>query len=111
MWNEEKDQNRWKMKIILPEHREALRQLNLAKHKIERPELSEEQIEEIEYTITTAISDDISLKFELFDNGFVMEVVGRVVHVDHIKKRFHVKDNVGDTNLIDFSNIIHVSNF
>lgn len=111
MWNEEKDQNRWKMKIILPEHREALRQLNLAKHKIERPELSEEQIEEIEYTITTAISDDISLKFELFDNGFVREVAGRVVHVDHIKKRFHVKDHVGDTNLIDFSNIIHVSIF
>ncbi|MFX0111884.1 hypothetical protein [Bacillus pumilus] len=33
------------MKFILPEHNEALRQLNLAKQKIEQPILSLEQLE------------------------------------------------------------------
>ncbi|ARD55628.1 hypothetical protein BA81_14012 [Bacillus safensis FO-36b] len=108
MWNEEKDQNRWKMKFILPEHNEALRQLHLAKHKIEQPVLSPEQLEEFEYTIATAMSEDMPLNFELFDNGFVREISGRVVYVDHIKKLFHVKDSRSDTNLIKFANILNV---
>lgn len=108
MWNEEKDQNRWKMKFILPEHNEALRQLHLAKQKIERPTLSPEQIEEFEYTIATAMSEDLTLNFELFDDGFVREISGRVVYVDHIKKLFHVKDSRSDTNLIKFADILNV---
>ncbi|MEC0923934.1 YolD-like family protein [Bacillus safensis] len=108
MWNEEKDQNRWKMKFILPEHNEALRQLHLSKKKIEQPILSPEQLEEFEYTIATAMSEDMPLNFELFDNGFVREISGRVVYVDHIKKLFHVKDNRSDTNLIKFADILNV---
>lgn len=108
MWNEEKDQNRWKMKFILPEHNEALRQLHLAKHKIEQPTLSPEQIEEFEYTIANAMSEDLALNFELFNEGFVREISGRVVYVDHIKKLFHVKDSRTDTNFIRFSDILSV---
>ncbi|MFP3841607.1 YolD-like family protein [Bacillus safensis] len=108
MWNTEKDQNRWKMKFILPEHNEALRQLHLKKQKIERPTLSPEQIEEFEYTITTAMSEDLPLDFELYDDGFVREVNGRVVYVDHLRKEFRVKDNRGDTNFIKFSDILNV---
>lgn len=108
MWDERKDQNRWQMKFILPEHNEALRQLHLAKHKIERPSLSPEQIEEFEYIIATAMSEDLVLNFELFYNGFVREISGRVVYVDHIKKLFHVKDSRSDTNLIKFADILNV---
>ncbi|OMP29397.1 YolD-like family protein [Bacillus sp. I-2] len=107
MWNEEKDQNRWKMKFILPEHNEALRQLHLAKQKIERPVLSPEQLEEFEYTIATAMSEDLALNFEL-DDGFVREISGRVIYVDHIKKLLHVKDSRADTNLINFKDILYV---
>ncbi|MGE6628587.1 YolD-like family protein [Bacillus pumilus] len=108
MWDERKDQNRWQMKFILPEHNEALRQLHLAKKKIEQPVLSTEQLEEFEYTIATAMSEDMPLNFELFDNGFVREISGRVVCVDHLRKEFRVKDDRGDTNFIKFADIINV---
>ncbi|WP_260985150.1 YolD-like family protein [Bacillus pumilus] len=86
MWNEEKNKNRWKMKFILPEHNEALRQLHLKKQKIDRPTLSPEQIEEFEYTIAAAMSEDLSLSFDLYDNGFVREITGKVGYVDHLRK-------------------------
>ncbi|MCY9674526.1 YolD-like family protein [Bacillus pumilus] len=108
MWNEEKDQNRWKMKFILPEHNEALRQLHLKKQKIDRPTLSPEQLEEFEYAIATAMSEDSSLNFELFDQGFTREITGKVVFVDHLRKEFRVKDDRGDTNFIKFADIINV---
>ncbi|BBP91805.1 hypothetical protein BsIDN1_54230 [Bacillus safensis] len=77
MWDDRKDQNRWKMKFILPEHNEALRQLHLSKKKkIEQPILSPEQLEEFEYTIATAMREDMPLNFELFDNGFSREISG-----------------------------------
>ncbi|MGM0815276.1 MAG: YolD-like family protein [Bacillota bacterium] len=110
MWNEEKDQNRWRMKFILPEHNEALRQLHLAKQKIDRPVLSEEQAAEFEYVISSAVSEDLPLDFELYDDGFVREVTGRVVYVDHQRKEFRVKDNRGDTNFVKFAGILNVKN-
>ncbi|WP_342501510.1 YolD-like family protein [Bacillus sp. FSL W7-1085] len=108
MWDERKDQNRWQMKFILPEHNEALRQLHLAKHKIERPTLSAEQLEEFEYTIAAAMSEDLYLSFDLYDNGFVREITGKVGYVDHLRKEFRVKDERGDTNFIRFADILNV---
>ncbi|MGE1096797.1 YolD-like family protein [Bacillus altitudinis] len=110
MWDERKDQNRWKMKFILPEHNEALRQLHLAKQRIDRPVLSEEQVEEFEFVISTAVIEDLPLDFELFVDGFVREVSGHVVYVDHIRKEFRVKDDRGDTNFVKFADIINVKN-
>ncbi|MGK9388821.1 YolD-like family protein [Bacillus sp. RK1064] len=110
MWDERKDQNRWQMKFILPEHNEALRQLRLAKQKIERPALSEEQVEEFEFAISASINEGIPLDFELYDDGFVREVSGRVVYVDHQRKEFRVKDNRGDTNFVKFADILNVKN-
>ncbi|KLK98109.1 hypothetical protein XJ18_17965 [Bacillus pumilus] len=110
MWDERKDQNRWKMKFILPEHNEALRQLRLAKQKIDRPVLSEEQFAEFEFVISSAVSEDMSLNFELYDDGFIREVNGRVVYVDHLRKEFRVKDNRGDTNFVKFADILNVKN-
>lgn len=110
MWDERKDQNRWQMKFILPEHNEALRQLRLAKQKIERPVLSEEQVDEFEFVISSAVSEDLPLDFELYDDGFVREVNGRVVYVDHLRKEFRVKDNRGDTNFVKFADILNVKN-
>ncbi|CUB14766.1 YolD-like protein [Bacillus safensis] len=95
------------MKFILPEHNEALRQLHLAK-KIERLVLSPEQLEEFEYTIATAMSEDLALNFDLFDNRFVREITGKVGYVDHLRKEFKVKDDRGDTNFIRFADILNV---
>ncbi|MFF2413562.1 YolD-like family protein [Bacillus safensis] len=110
MWDERKDQNRWKMKFILPEHNEALRQLRLAKQKIDRPVLSEEQFAEFEFVISSAMSENLPLFFELYDDGFIREVTGRVVYVDHLRKVFRVKDNRGYTNFVRFSDILNVKN-
>ncbi|MBJ8056446.1 YolD-like family protein, partial [Bacillus cereus] len=92
---------------ILPEHNEALRQLRLAKQKIERPILSEEQVAEFEFVISSAMSEDLPLEFDLYDNGFIREVNGRVVYVDHIRKEFRVKDSRGDTNFVKFADILN----
>ncbi|MGD7016668.1 YolD-like family protein [Bacillus altitudinis] len=96
------------MKFILPEHNEALRQLHLKKQKIDRPVLSPEQIEEFEYTIATTMSEDLSLNFVLFDQGFTRELTGKVVFVDHVRKEFRIEDDSGDTNFIRFADIINV---
>nr|WP_231122824.1 YolD-like family protein [Bacillus safensis] len=38
-------------------------------------------MEEFEYTIATAMSEDLALNFDLFDNGFVREITGKVGYV------------------------------
>lgn len=65
-------------------------------------------MEEFEYTIATAMSEDLALNFDLFDNGFVREITGKVGYVDHLRKEFRVKDDRGDTNFIRFADILNV---
>lgn len=40
------------------------------------------------------MSEDLSLTFDLFDQGFTREITGKVVFVDHLRKKFKVKDTL-----------------
>ncbi|MCY7568183.1 hypothetical protein [Bacillus safensis] len=60
--------------------------------------------------MATATSEDLSLHFELFDQGLTSEINGKFVYVDHLKKEFRIKDDRGDTNYIRFMDYIKRQN-
>lgn len=75
------EDKRWAMRIILPE-----------------------------ITVAELMEFGAPLAFELYDDGYIREVIGAVHYVDHIRKEFRVKDAKGDTNFVRFSDIINVKN-
>ncbi|MEH6861558.1 YolD-like family protein [Bacillus velezensis] len=104
------DNKLWASSFILPELREGFQQLAVAKLKAEKPQLDAQQIEDMEVTVAQSMEVGADLSFELYDDGYIREVIGAVHYVDHIRKEFRVKDAKGDTNFVRFADIINVKN-
>lgn len=104
------EDKRWAMRIILPEHRAGLARQAEEKRKVEKPQLDVQQIEDMEITVAQSMEFGAPLAFELYDDGYIREVIGAVHYVDHIRKEFRVKDAKGDTNFVRFADIINVKN-
>ncbi|QAV89537.1 YolD-like family protein [Bacillus subtilis] len=104
------EDKRWAMRIILPEHRAGLARQAEDKRKVEKPQLDAQQIEDMEITVAESMEFGAPLAFEVYDDGYIREVIGAVHYVDHIRKEFRVKDAKGDTNIVRFADIINVKN-
>ncbi|ODB76085.1 YolD-like family protein [Bacillus velezensis] len=102
------DNKLWASSFILPELREGFQRLTEAKLKVEKPQLDAQQIEDMEVTVAQSMEVGSDLSFELYDDGYIREVIGAVHYVDHIRKEFRVKDARGDTNFVRFADIINV---
>ncbi|MGG1014868.1 YolD-like family protein [Bacillus subtilis] len=102
------EDKRWSARFILPEQRAGLQRLAEERLKIERPVPDAQQIEDMEITVAQSMEFGAPLTFEIYNNGYIREVVGEVHYVDHIRKEFRVKDAKGDTNLVRFLDIVNV---
>lgn len=100
---------RWESsRMMLPEHVEALRARKYEQLKVEKPALDEQQIQDFEMLIQQSYECKFALAFELYDDGFFREIEGVVSHINPQRKLLHVKDILGDTNVIMFEDIVDV---
>ncbi|MCR9040970.1 YolD-like family protein [Bacillus sp. L381] len=104
------DKSIWSSKFILPELREGFQRLEAEKHKIQKPLLDAQCIEEMEITVAQSMETGAPLLFEVYDNGYIHEITGSVHYVDHVRKEFRVKNSRSETNLVQFQSIISVKN-
>lgn len=104
------EDKRWASRFILPEQRDGLAKMAEERRKVKKPQLDAQQIEDMEITVAQSMEYGATLVFDIYDDGYIREVVGAVQYVDHIRKEFRVKDAKGDTNFVKFTDIINVKN-
>ncbi|WGE40992.1 YolD-like family protein [Bacillus stercoris] len=95
--------------MMLPEHLTQLKQDLIDVSKIEKPSLDDQQIEEMDILVSEALEFNKELKFKLFNNGFVENVIGRVHYINFDQQKLHVKDQNDNTVYINMNNIIGVT--
>ncbi|MGG3571224.1 YolD-like family protein [Bacillus gobiensis] len=100
---------RWESsRMMLPEHLEALLAHKKKQMKVEKPELNEQKIEDIENLIRESMEFVFPLQFKVYDSGYFREVKGLVEYINGRTKRLHVVDRKGDTNFIRYEDIVGV---
>ncbi|ALC83930.1 MULTISPECIES: YolD-like family protein [Bacillus] len=98
---------RWESsRMMLPEHREALLARKKEQMKVEKPELDEQQIENMETLISESMEFVFPLLFKVYDDGHFREVAGLVEYINERTKHLHVVDSKDDTNFIRFEDIV-----
>ncbi|MFV9832743.1 hypothetical protein A4A36_11595 [Bacillus subtilis] len=95
--------------MMLPEHLIQLKQDLIDVSKIEKPSLDDQQIEEMDLLVSEALEFNKELRFNLFNNGFVENVTGRVHYINFEQQKLHVKDQNDNTVYINMNNIIGVT--
>jgi hypothetical protein len=75
------------------------------KSKINKPILSEEQVNNLEKEIIEAMINKINLNFEIYQSGYVYNIKGTIIKIDSSKGKIYLNNN----HYLYFCEIINIS--
>ncbi|EWA82059.1 YolD-like family protein (plasmid) [Staphylococcus aureus] len=98
---------KWLPMATIPEQYERLEQYIQGQNKIEKPLLSEDQIENINDTLASKMSDNTLAKIQYFANGYIKSVQGIIHKVDTLDSVLYIytDDVLMPVKLTDIYNI------
>ncbi|GAV11409.1 YolD-like family protein [Paenibacillus sp. NAIST15-1] len=91
--------------MMLPEHKEAIKQHSHVKGEYKKPELCEERIEEIMLTIREAFEQQADISVEFYQKQGNRKVQGKVAKFDQFGKKIRIDFNMG-YEWIDLAKIV-----
>lgn len=95
--------------LMLPEHVERIKQLKKELNKVEKPEIDEQRLQEMEQIIAQAYAKNIPLAFTYWDDGFYKTASGKIGRIDHFAKQLHIKNSSLERFTIPFAHIVDVA--
>ncbi|MEK4841800.1 YolD-like family protein [Staphylococcus sp. FSL W8-0271] len=98
---------KWLPMATIPEQYERLEQYIQDQNKIEKPLLSEDQIENINDTLASKVIDNTLAKIQYFANGYIKSVQGIIHKVDTLDSVLYIytDDVLMPVKLTDIYNI------
>lgn len=98
---------KWLPMATIPEQYERLEQYIQGQNKIEKPLLSEDQIENINDTLASKMIDNTLAKIQYFANGYIKSVQGIIHKVDTLDSVLYIytDDVLIPVKLTDIYNI------
>lgn len=97
-------------RMVLPEHRKSIRDRSWEQdHLVEPPILDEQQLEELQYTIVTAIEEERKVEIFYHINRQRFSRIGVIEGMDVYAKMLKVKERDGSKALVSFQTIASVS--
>lgn len=78
--------------LMLPEHVAMVRQIYANKDKVAKPQLDEQELEEIERIIGEGMQEQTNLVFTYWVDGYYRTVIGRVSKFNQLRQTLRVID-------------------
>ncbi|GMA59362.1 hypothetical protein GCM10025858_38650 [Alicyclobacillus sacchari] len=92
------------MRLVLPEHRTLMAQIQRERTRRKRPALTEERLEEMQYTLSEAIREGFAVRVTVFTPERDVVLVGRVsVYGRELRVR-----TVNGVRVVDVRNVVGV---
>jgi hypothetical protein len=100
---------RWEsMRMMLPEHIQALKDLAIEERKINRPILSDDDLISIGNALQEALKEHCPVELSYYKDGFIKNKICYISKLDTVYKRLTVSDMYGMKWQYDFKNIVGV---
>lgn len=96
------------MRMILPEQRKALQQMEVDRQKVPRPYLSEDELAEIQQTLLHVIKTREFVEIRYYRDGFIKRKICTVAKLDPFSKLMQVYDGFGLGYRIPFADVVGV---
>ncbi len=96
------------MRMMLPEHVEAILEWQRSLEKVKKPIIDEQQWEEFGQIIQEAMTNNQRVKFTVWKDGFFEDVKGWVHNIDPQLKRIRINIDEFDVDYISFEVIASI---
>ncbi|MGP9043324.1 YolD-like family protein [Cytobacillus kochii] len=103
--------DRGKMKwqgFFMSEHTELLKQIPREYEKIKKPQLDEQELEEIQIITMESLNYTLTIKMTIWIDGFTKDYEGIVDKIDHINMYIHLETNELKTLKFHIGEVISV---
>lgn len=100
---------KWAPAAFMTEQVGLLRELHTDLLREAKPQLDDCQIEEFEARIHFAMEYALYVSVDVWCDGFVSPIVGRVCRLDAINKVIHVEDEAGVIAKVDWNAVVGVA--
>lgn len=97
----------WNSRIILPEHREAMIELEIEQSKRKKPIFDEQQLNEFAYVLLESLMERKQVKIILFDEYDDIEIKGVVSKIDQTARKIRI-DTKNDIEWVKIDDIIDI---
>lgn len=99
---------KWQGAFFMPEHVGLLGEMYKDYHREQKLELDESQIAEFESRVHYAMEFAYFVSLDVWCDGFVATVVGRVHRLDAINKELYIKSEEGGMERVRWSDVGNV---
>ncbi|MEX3713667.1 YolD-like family protein [Cytobacillus horneckiae] len=82
---------KWQSAFFMPEHVKMLNDIHIDANKTSKPQLDEQQLEEIQIVIMESLDYTLPIKISTWENGFTNHMTAIVDNLDMIKKEIRVE--------------------
>lgn len=94
--------------LMLPEHVQTLKDLEMEDLKVKKPILDEQQYEELNRVIFDAFVESRLVHFFYYSNGAIKSVTGIISLLDGVKREIHIVDQCSNTIILNMKNIVKI---
>ena len=77
---------KWQSAFFMPEHVKMLKQITIDGNKQKKPQLDEQELEEIGFVVMDSLNYTIPIKVTIWRDGFFQPITGIVDKVDMLMK-------------------------
>lgn len=82
---------KWQSAFFMPEHVKMLKDIEVDANKTSKPQLDEQQLEEIQIVIMESLDYTLPIKISTWENGFTNHMTAIVDNLDMINKEIRVE--------------------
>lgn len=95
--------------LMLVEHQKRLKELKMQESEVDKPELDQQQLKEINFKIQKSLSENLSVIITFYENKKIRSIQGRIIKIDKYKKQIKIEQIDKPIKIIDFVQIIDLS--
>ena len=98
---------KWAPFATIPEQHESLNQFKQDQNKIEKPILSDDQLNELNDTLILKMFHEPNIEVSYFEDGYIQKKTGQIHKVDTLEQKLHMyeDDILCQLNLLDIVEI------
>ncbi|MFY4775881.1 YolD-like family protein [Metabacillus sp. RGM 3146] len=94
--------------MMLPEHVKLLRDWAKEEYLKTKPELDEQELEQLNETICIAMEENREMQFTVYENGSICKYTGRIHYTDNLEQAIRIIDQTGKRQNIKLGSIIKI---
>ncbi|OEK56308.1 YolD-like family protein [Staphylococcus equorum] len=98
---------KWAPFATIPEQHERLNQFKQDQNKIEKPELSDDQLNELNDTLILKMFHEPNIEVSYFEDGYIQSIEGYIHKVDTHQQILHLYEGTG-LSKINLKDIVEI---